>query len=155
MKPKNKPFYLALLALVIILGIAHQFSTHRQYVAQNAGMSSAPFSQGAESARDARAAREASAQGWASFLPQEARDTVRNIQRGGPFPYAKDGVVFGNYEHRLPNMRHGFYHEYTVVTLGARNRGTRRVITGGDPPEVWYYTGDHYETFQQFTPPAP
>ena len=29
-----------------------------------------------------------------------------------------------------------------------------RIVTGGDPPEVWYYTDDHYETFRGFEVPA-
>ena len=38
-----------------------------------------------------------------SELPREATDTVEVIHRGGPFRYPRnDGVVFGNYEHRLP-----------------------------------------------------
>ncbi|MGB8407389.1 MAG: ribonuclease domain-containing protein [Mycobacterium sp.] len=87
-----------------------------------------------------------------SALPAEAGTTVRLIHSGGPFPYPRDGIVFGNFEHRLPNQSRGYYHEYTVPTPGAKTRGTRRVITGGqpltDPPE-FYYTGDHYETFCQ------
>jgi len=31
-------------------------------------------------------------------LPKEARDVLALIHKGGPFPYAKDGVVFGNFE---------------------------------------------------------
>ena len=53
-----------------------------------------------------------------SQLPAEARQTVALIDKGGPFPYAKDGVVFGNYEKLLPRQKRGFYHEYTVSTPG-------------------------------------
>lgn len=87
-----------------------------------------------------------------SSLPAEAATTVGLIHRGGPFPYPRDGIVFGNFEHRLPNQQRGYYHEYTVSTPGAKTRGTRRVITGGEPPTSppeFYYTGDHYETFCQ------
>jgi guanyl-specific ribonuclease Sa len=90
-----------------------------------------------------------------SFLPEEAKTVVRNIQRGGPFPYEKDGTVFGNYERRLPAQPRGYYREYTVTTPGVSHRGKRRIVTGGNPPVVWYYTADHYETFREFTPPAP
>ena len=31
-------------------------------------------------------------------LPVQARQTVSLIERGGPYPYAKDGAVFGNRE---------------------------------------------------------
>ena len=78
-----------------------------------------------------------------AFLPPEAHTTLDLIARGGPFPHSQDGVVFGNYEHRLPAQPRGYYHEYTVETPGAENRGTRRIITGGTPPEIYYYTDDH------------
>ena len=84
------------------------------------------------------------------FMPPEACDTLVNILHGGPFPYSQDGVVFGNYEGLLPQQPRGYYHEYTVETPGARNRATRRIITGGTPPQVFYYTGDHYQSFQPF-----
>ncbi|MBW8823658.1 MAG: ribonuclease [Xanthomonadales bacterium] len=82
-------------------------------------------------------------------LPPEARDTLRLIAQGGPFPYRQDGVVFGNREGHLPDQPYGYYHEYTVVTPGAPTRGTRRIITGGTPPQVWYYTDDHYRSFRR------
>lgn len=84
-------------------------------------------------------------------LPPEARTTLDRIRRGGPFPYAKDGTVFGNREGRLPRRPRGYYSEYTVRTPGARDRGARRIIAGGDPiasGEYWY-TDDHYQTFQR------
>jgi guanyl-specific ribonuclease Sa len=31
-------------------------------------------------------------------LPKEGRDTLAVIKQGGPFPYRRDGVVFGNFE---------------------------------------------------------
>ncbi len=66
-------------------------------------------------------------------LPPEARTTMRLIKQGGPFPYPRDGVVFGNYEHRLPPQPRGYYREYTVPTPGVRNRGARRIICGPLP----------------------
>jgi len=83
-------------------------------------------------------------------LPPEARATLQLIKQGGPFPHRQDGVVFGNYEGLLPSQPRGFYHEYTVDTPGADNRGTRRIITGGNPPQVYYYTDDHYHSFRRF-----
>ncbi len=84
-------------------------------------------------------------------LPREATTTAKLIRSGGPFPHPdRDGVVFGNYEGRLPAQNRGFYHEYTVPTPGSPTRGARRIVTGGTPltaPPNWYYTGDHYETF--------
>lgn len=79
-------------------------------------------------------------------LPPEVQTTVRLIQRGGPFPYRKDGTVFGNREKRLPTAQRGYYREYTVPTPGASNRGARRLVVGGNN-EIYYYTGDHYQSF--------
>ncbi|MDT5067748.1 MAG: ribonuclease [Mycobacterium sp.] len=84
-------------------------------------------------------------------LPREAADTVRVIHSGGPFPFPhNDGAVFGNREGHLPNQTRGYYHEYTVTTPGAKNRSTRRIITGGAPltdPRQYFYTADHYDSF--------
>ncbi|HMW17465.1 MAG TPA: ribonuclease domain-containing protein [Accumulibacter sp.] len=89
-------------------------------------------------------------------LPPEARHTLRLIQRGGPFPYPrKDGVVFGNFEKRLPVKRRGYYREYTVPTPGARDRGARRLVAGeGQGGDVatsgeYYYSDDHYRSFRR------
>lgn len=84
-------------------------------------------------------------------LPPEAQKTLALIKRGGPFPYAKDGVVFGNYEGMLPQRQRGYYHEFTVKTPRARNRGARRIVVGGDPATSgeYYYTGNHYVTFMR------
>ena len=82
-------------------------------------------------------------------LPPEAQQTLRLIKAGGPFPYSKDGIVFGNYEGILPQRKRGYYREYTVTTPRARNRGARRIIVGGSPADAaeYYYTGNHYVTF--------
>jgi ribonuclease T1 len=81
-------------------------------------------------------------------LPPEALATLTLIQRGGPFPYRKDGTTFQNREGRLPSRPHGHYREYTVPTPGSPDRGARRIIAGGDPPREFYYTGDHYRSFR-------
>lgn len=84
-------------------------------------------------------------------LPAEVADTVDDIRSNGPFPFPRnDGVVFGNREAHLPPEPKGYYHEYTVVTPGAENRSTRRIVTGGAPltdPPHYYYSGDHYDSF--------
>jgi ribonuclease T1 len=85
-------------------------------------------------------------------LPPEAIKTHRLILSGGPFPYAKDGSVFGNRERLLPAHPRGFYREYTVRTPGASNRGARRIVCGGrqpTQPESCYYTADHYASFRR------
>lgn len=84
-------------------------------------------------------------------LPKEAQQTLGLIKQGGPFPYPKDGSVFRNYEGVLPKQKRGYYHEFTVKTPGARNRGARRIVSGGDPAisGEYYYTDDHYATFRR------
>jgi ribonuclease T1 len=80
-------------------------------------------------------------------LPPEARLTVDLIHGGGPYPYARDGAVFGNREARLPAKPRGYYREYTVRTPGARDRGARRIVAGRDGE--LYYSGDHYRSFMR------
>lgn len=84
-------------------------------------------------------------------LPDEARRTLALIREGGPYPYEKDGTVFGNYERKLPRQRRGYYTEYTVRTPQVRSRGARRIIAGGRDgrPTEFYYTDDHYQTFRR------
>ncbi|GAA3274588.1 ribonuclease domain-containing protein [Paenarthrobacter aurescens] len=81
----------------------------------------------------------------ASQLPKEARQTLALIAQGGPYPYERDGVNFGNFEGLLPKKSGGFYKEYTVPTPGEPDRGARRIIVGKDSAK--YYTPDHYESF--------
>ena len=104
--------------------------------------------------RDHRSASADDASGWPAYLTDEARQTVALIQRGGPYPYRQDGTTFGNREKRLPQRQRGWYREYTVDTPGLSHRGPRRIVTGGHPPTEWYYTADHYDSFDQFTPPT-
>jgi ribonuclease T1 len=72
-------------------------------------------------------------------------ETLALIDRGGPFPYAKDGSVFSNRERRLPDRPRGYYREYTVPTPGEGDRGARRIVKGSGG-ETWY-TRDHYGSF--------
>ena len=84
-------------------------------------------------------------------LPASARATEQLIRNGGPFPYAKDGSVFGNRERMLPLRDRGYYREYTVKTPGVRHRGGRRIVCGGKVPvnpDACYYTDDHYANFR-------
>ncbi|MDR5855398.1 ribonuclease [Caballeronia sp. LZ062] len=84
-------------------------------------------------------------------LPRQAVETLRLIQAGGPFPYEKDGVVFGNRERLLPRRTRGYYHEYTVPTPRARDRGARRIVCGGPKRQIedCYYSDDHYASFKR------
>ena len=80
-------------------------------------------------------------------LPREAQRTLTLIKTGGPFPYSRDGIVFGNYEKRLPAHKRGYYSEYTVKTPGRHDRGPRRIVAGEGAE--YYYTDDHYRTFRR------
>jgi ribonuclease T1 len=84
-------------------------------------------------------------------LPKQAVATLRLIEAGGPFPFEKDGVVFGNRERLLPPHRRGYYHEYTVPTPRARDRGARRIVCGGPRRQIGdcYYSDDHYASFKR------
>ncbi|HTE16307.1 MAG TPA: ribonuclease domain-containing protein [Burkholderiales bacterium] len=83
-------------------------------------------------------------------LPPEARETLTLIEKGGPYPFDRDGIVFGNFEKRLPIKDRGYYNEFTVKTPGIKHRGARRIVTGkgGDK----YYSDDHYKTFKRIVP---
>ena len=87
-------------------------------------------------------------------LPAQGQETYQLIHRGGPFPYEKDGSVFGNRERRLPGQKRGYYREYTVRTPGERDRGARRIVCGGPAtrPDACYYTADHYDSFRRIVP---
>jgi ribonuclease T1 len=80
-------------------------------------------------------------------LPREALATLRLIERGGPFPYRRDGVVFGNREQRLPLKPRGAYREYTVPTPDVSGRGARRIIAAHSGE--LYYSDDHYRSFRR------
>ncbi|MES3002842.1 MAG: ribonuclease [Pseudomonadota bacterium] len=84
-------------------------------------------------------------------LPRQGRETYERIRQGGPYPYDKDGVVFGNRERLLPQQRRGYWREYTVTTPGSRDRGARRIVCGGPArvPHACFYTADHYASFQK------
>ena len=83
-------------------------------------------------------------------LPKQGRETFELIRQGGPFPYGKDGGVFGNRERLLPAQKRGYWREYTVATPGSRDRGARRIVCGGPAraPDACYYTADHYASFR-------
>lgn len=115
--------------------------------------SSASASPGAAEAMDA-----ASGLRWVSLseLPPEASATLTEIKAGPPFPTRKDGAVFSNFEGLLPGRASGYYREFTVPTPGEDDRGARRIVTGGPGYGVaggeFYYTGDHYQSFERVRP---
>lgn len=95
---------------------------------------------------------------WVSLrdLPAEASGTMDVIRAGPPFSGRRDGVVFRNAERLLPSRASGYYHEFTVPTPGSSDRGARRIVTGGPRFGVangeFYYTGDHYDSFERIRP---
>ncbi|HKU69919.1 MAG TPA: ribonuclease domain-containing protein [Burkholderiales bacterium] len=87
----------------------------------------------------------------AAQLPVEAQQTIALIRKGGPFPYERDGAVFGNFEKQLPARPRGYYREYTVRTPGTKSRGARRIVAGKGGE--LYYTDDHYQSFRRIKEP--
>ena len=111
----------------------------------NAGLTTAAFAKGPEAAKNSFSSV------VLADLPKQGQDTHKLILTGGPFPYDKDGTVFGNREKILPKEKRGFYREYTVKTPFSRDRGARRIVCGGlkpTAPEACYYTADHYASFK-------
>lgn len=92
---------------------------------------------------------------WPSDLPAEARSTLTRIAAAERFPHRQDGAVFQNRERRLPSRPRGWYREYTVETPGSRDRGARRIVTGGNPPGEYFYSDDHYRSFRRIRPSPP
>jgi len=130
---------------LLLLGIA--------LVAVNGWLSSRSPTSGTQPAEVSHSERSATPAAAPDHLPAEALATLAVIERGGPFPYDRDGSVFQNREGRLPRQPRGYYREYTVPTPGAGDRGARRIVSGGQPPDVYYYTGDHYRTFERLEVP--
>ena len=116
--------------------------------APTAAPTAAPSTSSTGSCRIASSATDDLAWVCLSDLPKQARQTVALIDAGGPFPYAKDGSTFNNFEGTLPKQAKGYYREYTVKTPGESDRGARRIVTGNRDREL-FYTDDHYETFRR------
>ena len=97
-------------------------------------------------------------------LPVEAQRILLQLGQGGPFAYTKDGSTYFNRNGALPARERGYYREFTVLTPGARDRGARRLVSGGCGQQVSrqpvrvrpctannpvYWTDDHYDTFRR------
>ncbi len=141
-------------------GLTHCFDSIRRVATAAALVVAATFATGGFVPAQARSAPSADVAGEVaadvgtvavSQLPSEAVNTLGLIAAGGPYPFAKDGVVFGNFERMLPYHRRGYYHEYTVPTPRARNRGARRIVCGGALRQTGncYYSDDHYASFKR------
>lgn len=97
------------------------------------GQKPAPAAASANASTNARGASPGSstAPAWAKgmavvradALPQQARDVLALIDKGGPYPYRQDDAVFGNFEKILPRQKRGYYHEFTVRTPGNGTAG--------------------------------
>lgn len=85
-------------------------------------------------------------------IQREIDKTLALIRQGGPYPHSQDGTVFQNRERQLPAQPRGYYREFTVRTPGLSHRGPRRIVTGGNPPVIFYYTEDHYRSFRVLEP---
>lgn len=151
MKVQRLTALFALLVVLVVFGFVLTGAPETGTAPSGAGPTSAgPTSAGAPAA-PAPAATPAPAnpsglpEVKASALPVEARQTLALIARGGPYPYARDGVTFGNFERILPRKSSGYYKEYTVRTPGESDRGARRIVAGQAGEK--YYTPDHYNSF--------
>ncbi len=90
-----------------------------------------------------------------SALPAEARATLARIRAGGPFPYERDGVVFGNRERILPPKPARLLPRiHRARRPGVRGRGARRIVCGGHAAALseCYYSDDHYQSFRKIQP---
>lgn len=134
---------LALLLLIVLLVVGYTATALRGHDSSSATIRTPITSLGTSPGRTASPA--GSGDVALSALPPQAAQTVALIERGGPFPYRQDGVVFANAERHLPRETGGYYHEYTVRTPDSPDRGARRIITGRGG-EYWY-TADHYDSF--------
>jgi ribonuclease T1 len=141
MKKRNlRSFTPPLLMTVILLALA-------LFGLSACGQTTAPDAPRAEIAPPAQTAGDGFPEIALADLPREARRTLDLIRTGGPFPYSRDGTVFGNRERLLPAKPRGYYREYTVVTPGSRDRGARRIVAGAGGER--YYTDDHYDSFRR------
>jgi ribonuclease T1 len=134
----------ALLALLAAVGIGYAVDALHSSSSPSSPSSSPSSSRSPAASSSAPVATPTVA---LSQLPPQVAQTVRLIEADGPFPYSQDGVVFDNNEHLLPVQPRGYYHEYTVPTPGASDRGARRIVTGRDG--AFYYTDDHYDSFRR------
>ena len=57
------------------------------------------------------------------------------------------GDYFGNYEGQLPKAKGRRWTECDIDTLGAKSRGSKRIVFSNDG--LIYYSPDHYESFEK------
>lgn len=153
-KRKRSTTWIAVLALLLLGAAAWSFlrtpAIEAPAIGAPAAAETTSLALPPPMAPDAQATPTASPR-YPDFLPPEAIDTLQTIARGGPYPHRQDDGVFANRERRLPQQPRGYYREYTVETPGSRDRGARRIVSGGQPPVEYFYTDDHYRSFRRFT----
>ncbi|WP_045760568.1 ribonuclease domain-containing protein [Xanthomonas albilineans] len=149
----RKPVLLIAAVVLLIVGLwgirALQQPPHPQFAPALGAAAQAPYAVPRSMSR----ATPPATQTWPVFLPPEARAAIALIQHGGPFPHRQDGSVLANRDNRLPARPPGYYREYTIDTPSPSARGTERIVTGGDPPEAWYYSDDHDASFRNVQVP--
>ncbi|MET8894520.1 ribonuclease domain-containing protein [Streptomyces albogriseolus] len=74
--------------------------------------------------------------------PAEARRILQLVDGGGPFPYERDGPVFGGPEGPLPRRERGYPRACTVPAPGADDPGARRIVVGRNGET--YDIDDHF-----------
>lgn len=82
----------------------------------------------------------------------DLRPTVERIVAGRKLRFSNDGSTFQNREGRLPRKPSGYYREWVVPTPGEDGPGPQRIVTGDhvdEKPGEFWYTPDHYRTFQR------
>ena len=77
--------------------------------------------------------------------------TIERIRAGRLLDFPNDGVTFQNRERRLPRKPAGYYKEYVHPTPGLRGPGPQRIVAGLEGE--FYYTPDHYRTFERVQQP--
>lgn len=156
---KRTWFHRCILALFVVLSGCgkgeHGQDAHEAAASASAVVQPSQSAKSAEADASGKSVRQEAADGRDTIavaqLPKHAAATLRLIETGGPFPFEKDGVVFGNRERLLPPHPRGYYHEYTVPTPRARDRGARRIVCGGPRRQIGdcYYSDDHYASFKR------
>jgi guanyl-specific ribonuclease Sa/cold shock CspA family protein len=146
-RPNKKSLGSTLFSLIAIIAVAFYFF---------GDLNSTLFADSIESTTVSQDVTNNTSQTTTAGITGDAQvdNTIALIQQGGPFPYPnKDGTTFYNREGRLPAQSQGYYREYTVPTPGVSHRGARRIVTGGNPPTVYYLTINHYDSFQRLQVP--
>ena len=83
-----------------------------------------------------------------SELPKEAVETIALIRKGGPFPYQRDGAVFGNRE-KHPAARASAAGTANTRCRRPASAAAARAASSPAGDGTLYYTDDHYRSFKR------